>query len=235
MPKADNPALAPNFGVTLGPGTAVAAGLAFVAAFCLVLWGDRLLPKPAPAEPLGAETWAAGQLPPWDRMPSGMPLQVNLIINPPSKAFMSSYEDQEQLMAALRARAEGRILTPDQARDAANDAPPEAGHAAAAEIARPGGAGLSCYALRFNDEAGHLMVRHGPDEFEIREGDLYAWIVSGCAQAVKAGGDTLGVEDLTGRILSSIPDQTRFQAQRRAWTARLGQQRQLDRLHDRRW
>ena len=235
MPKADNPSLDPGLGSTLGAGTAVAAGLVFVGAFCLVLWGDRLAPKPAAAEPLGAETWGAGQLAPWDRLPPGRPLPIKLMISPPSKAFMSSYEDQEQLLAALRARAEGRTLTPDQAREAANDAPPEARRAAAAEIARPGAAGLSCYALRFDDEAGHLMVRHGPDEFEIREADLYAWIVSGCAQAVKDGGDTLGAEDLTGRILSSIPDQPRFQAQRRVWTARLDHQRQLDRLRNRRW
>jgi hypothetical protein len=219
VPKADNPAL--------GPGTAVAAGAVFVGLFCLVLWGDRLLPR-AVAEDLGARIWPAGALAPWDRIPRGLPLQAKLLIDPPSRAFMSSYEDQDQLLAALRARAEGRTITPDQAREAANDAPPEPRRAAAAEIARPGGAGLSCYALRFDDRPGHLMVRHGPDEFEIREADLYAWIVSGCAQAVKDDGSTLGPVDLTGRILTAIPDAPRFLAQRRAWMARLDQQRRFD-------
>ena len=221
MPKADSPAL--------GPATATAAGAIFIGVFCLVLWGDRLLPKPPAAEDLSASGWQAGQLAPWDRIGKGLPLQVKLMLNPPSKTFMSSYEDQEQLLAALQARAEGRVITPDQAREAANDAPVQAGRAAAAEIVRPGGAGLSCYALRGDDRTGHMMVRHGPDEFEIRGGDLHAWIVSGCAQAVKAEGETLGPADLTGRILTAIPDQPRFQAQRRIWTARLDQQRRFDR------
>jgi hypothetical protein len=105
VPKADNP--------TLGPATATASGVIFIGVFCLVLWGDRLLPKPPAPDDLSAAGWQAGDLAPWDRIAGGLPLQVKLVPPPPSKSFTSSYEDQEQLLAALRARAEGRVITPD--------------------------------------------------------------------------------------------------------------------------